>query len=261
MTADRTARIPKYRAVADSLRDRVEAGEWAPGERLPAESALVRAYGVSLATVRQGIAVLRQEGLLDARQGVGTFVRSSSSVRAGVRGLHAALPDTVAEVDHRDASRTARPLLVPEHAAHEVSVARRPPPERIRALLGEGGEVVVRRRVLRPAGGGDPVELAATHLPLDVAAGTYLEAPRTLPRALFLCLEEVTGRRPDRVRDRWGAATADEAEAAVLGLRPGDAVLRARRVTTDRAGAVLEVTEWTWPAAAVDLGEDWSPPR
>jgi len=257
MTANRTARVPKYRAVACSLRERVEAGEWAPGERLPAESALVRAYGVSLATVRQGIAVLRQEGLLEARQGLGTFVRASSPDRP--RAPHPS-PDTIADADHRDPSRSARPLLVPEHAGHEVTVARETPPERIRVLLGVDGEVVVRRRVLRPPTPGHPVELAATHLPLAVAAGSYLEAPATLPRALFLCLEEVTGRRPDRVSDRWAAATADEPEAAVLGIRPGAAVLRAHRVTRDPAGAVLEVTEWTWPAAHVELGEDYSLP-
>jgi len=257
MTANRSARTPKYRAVACSLRERVEAGEWAPGERLPAESALVRAYGVSLATVRQGIAVLRQEGLLDARQGLGTFVRPSSPDRSAVALASAG---TTADVDRRDPSRSARPLLVPEHAAHEVTVARETPPERIRALLGVDGEVVVRRRVLRPPTGGDPVELAATHLPLAVAAGSYLEAPTTLPRALFLCLEEVTGRRPERVSDRWGAATAGEPEAAVLGVRTGAAVLRAHRVTRDLAGAVLEVTEWTWPAAHVELGEDYSLP-
>ncbi len=65
---------PKYRRVGGLLRERLLAGSYAPGERLPSQERLAAEYGVSLLTVRQAIELLADEGLLKGRHGVGTFV-------------------------------------------------------------------------------------------------------------------------------------------------------------------------------------------
>lgn len=65
---------PKYRRVSGLLRERLLAGDYAPGERLPSQERLAADYEVSLLTVRQAIDVLADEGLLKGRHGVGTFV-------------------------------------------------------------------------------------------------------------------------------------------------------------------------------------------
>lgn len=72
---DVTAGLSRYGQLAEALRQRILAGEWQPGEGLPAEAALARAHGVALGTMRQALAVLVQEGLLVRMQGKGTFVR------------------------------------------------------------------------------------------------------------------------------------------------------------------------------------------
>ncbi|MFI6047107.1 GntR family transcriptional regulator [Nocardia sp. NPDC051321] len=65
----------KYELIADALRQRIEAGELHPGDRVPGEAALMEQYKVSTPTVRQALAVLRAEGLIEAKHGVGTYVR------------------------------------------------------------------------------------------------------------------------------------------------------------------------------------------
>ena len=52
-------------------------GSIAVGDRLPTESQMVRKYGMSRATVREGIALLVQDGILVRKRGSGTFVRKS----------------------------------------------------------------------------------------------------------------------------------------------------------------------------------------
>lgn len=64
----------RYGTLASALRERILQGEWAPGEVIPAESALAQAYGVALGTVRQALALLVEDGVLQRRHGKGTFV-------------------------------------------------------------------------------------------------------------------------------------------------------------------------------------------
>ena len=64
----------RYGKLALALRDRILQGEWAPGEVIPAESALAQSYGVALGTIRQALALLVEDGMLQRRHGKGTFV-------------------------------------------------------------------------------------------------------------------------------------------------------------------------------------------
>lgn len=58
----------------DRLRQAVESGEWPVGRRLPVESALAEELGVGRNTVREAVRVLVHAGLLETRQGDGTYV-------------------------------------------------------------------------------------------------------------------------------------------------------------------------------------------
>ncbi|MEU6220938.1 GntR family transcriptional regulator [Streptomyces sp. NPDC047022] len=66
-----------YQQVAAALREAILSGEFAPDSLLPSEARLMTRYGVSRPTVRNAIAALRAEGLIDVRHGKGSFVRSS----------------------------------------------------------------------------------------------------------------------------------------------------------------------------------------
>lgn len=67
--------VPKYRQLADSLRARIVDGTFAPGELLPAEPRIASEYGVGRDTVRDAIAVLRGEGIVETIPSRGTRVR------------------------------------------------------------------------------------------------------------------------------------------------------------------------------------------
>lgn len=68
--------VPKYQQIAADLRARIEAGEYPVGSRLQTKDELMVAYGVALATVDSALGVLRSLGMVETRQGSGTFVLS-----------------------------------------------------------------------------------------------------------------------------------------------------------------------------------------
>ncbi|GCB48560.1 GntR family transcriptional regulator [Streptomyces sp. NL15-2K] len=65
-----------YQQVAAAIREAILSGEFTPDSLLPSEAQLMARYGVSRPTVRNAIAALRAEGLIDVRHGKGSFVRS-----------------------------------------------------------------------------------------------------------------------------------------------------------------------------------------
>jgi DNA-binding GntR family transcriptional regulator len=62
-----------YKAIAGALRERLDRGEWLPGEALPSLRVLGEEYGVSQATVNRAIAELAAEGRVTTVRGWGTF--------------------------------------------------------------------------------------------------------------------------------------------------------------------------------------------
>jgi GntR family transcriptional regulator len=61
--------------MAARLREDIADGVYNPGDALPSESALCKIYDVSPTTVRKALMTLRTEGLIEAHQGKGSFVR------------------------------------------------------------------------------------------------------------------------------------------------------------------------------------------
>src|SRR4051812_26394458 len=74
MAAPRTGETPLYRQVRQVLHDRIVAGDYAAGDRLPSEPTLAAELGVHRLTVRRALDELAREGFVHARQGAGTFV-------------------------------------------------------------------------------------------------------------------------------------------------------------------------------------------
>lgn len=62
--------------VTEQLKDMIVTGVYKPGEKLPNEASLCEQFGVSRITVREAMKKLSMMGLLDIRQGKGTFVKS-----------------------------------------------------------------------------------------------------------------------------------------------------------------------------------------
>ncbi|QWF83045.1 FadR/GntR family transcriptional regulator [Amycolatopsis sp. CA-230715] len=73
--------------VIGQLRAAIAAGEWPVGERIPTEPELVASLGVGRNTVREAVRALSHSGLLEVRQGDGTYVRATSEVSGAIRRL------------------------------------------------------------------------------------------------------------------------------------------------------------------------------
>ncbi|MCG8918309.1 FCD domain-containing protein [Actinokineospora sp. PR83] len=73
--------------VIEQMRSAIAGGEWKVGERIPTEPELVAALGVGRNTVREAVRALSHAGLLEVRQGDGTFVRATSEFSGAVRRL------------------------------------------------------------------------------------------------------------------------------------------------------------------------------
>lgn len=70
---------PTHQRIADDIRDRIERGELAPGERLPSQRELAEAWHCSLQPVIAALRRLETEGWIESRQGVGAFVRGAAA--------------------------------------------------------------------------------------------------------------------------------------------------------------------------------------
>ncbi len=71
----------------NSLRQTIESGDWPLGSKLPVESELSEALGVSRNTVREAVRVLVHVGILETRQGDGTYVRSTQDAGETLRRI------------------------------------------------------------------------------------------------------------------------------------------------------------------------------
>lgn len=122
----------------------VVTGEWSEGTKIPAEPELVRQLGVSRNTVREAVRALTHVGLLEARPGDGTYVRSTSVLGSTLsRRLDDCDPLEVLEVRQCLETEAAR-LAASRHTEEDVARLRSGF-DRLKADFdrGEPAEVVV----------------------------------------------------------------------------------------------------------------------
>src|SRR5215212_9830282 len=68
-----------YEHIVQQIRVLIEDGRWGPGTQLPPERELAERLRVSRTSVREALRVLEMQGMLETRQGGGTFVRSADT--------------------------------------------------------------------------------------------------------------------------------------------------------------------------------------
>lgn len=115
------------------LQDLILAGEWETGGRLPGQRALAARLGVSMAAVREALAALAAAGLVESRQGQGTFVRGIGESGASVDGWLGPTPGPEELQEYLEARRVLERYAV-EQAARRATPEHR---ARLRALVAE----------------------------------------------------------------------------------------------------------------------------
>ncbi|CAM05237.1 GntR family transcriptional regulator [Saccharopolyspora erythraea NRRL 2338] len=84
--------------VISQFNEQLTSGEWKPGERIPTEQELGAELGVSRAVVREAVRALAHLGVLESRQGAGTFVVSAADPTPMLRQVRLAEVRDVFEV-------------------------------------------------------------------------------------------------------------------------------------------------------------------
>ena len=100
--------LQRYERVAERLAGEIRAGVFVPAERLPSERELARRLGVGRASVREAIAALQVQGLIETRPGSGSFVAPDALDRMPTAS---ALPHDASPVAVLEARATLEPAV------------------------------------------------------------------------------------------------------------------------------------------------------
>ncbi|MER6167937.1 GntR family transcriptional regulator [Streptomyces violaceorubidus] len=243
-------RRPKYQRIADTLREAIRSGEYGPGDRLPGENDLMAAHGVARMTARQALSVLRDEGVAEARKGVGVFVREFRPLRRrGIQRLaHQEWGNgrSIWSTDIENRSLEVDQVTVSEEAA----------PDGVGAVLELADEetVCVRRR--RFVLDGKPVLLAASYLPTSLVTGSVITQEDTGPGGTYARLAEL-GHEPVHFREEIRSRMPSQNEATQLAMSAGTPVILICRTAFTDEGRPVEVNEMTLDAASYVLEYDF----
>jgi GntR family transcriptional regulator len=220
----RQVRTIRYQEIADALRQRVDAGEFAAGRLLPSEAALSAEYDASRVTVRRALEQLRDEGLLDARQGFGWFV-ARAPIRQRLARL-ATLEDQLAASG-----------IQPERRILDFAFV--PADERVRDVLGVPQVLRVRRLNLAD---GDPFAIVTVWCPSELAQ--HLSRADVERSPFYELLPVPLGGASQTI----GADAASLGDAELLGIPAASPVLRCERITRTAGGEPVLLSVHVFPA-------------
>ena len=219
--------VPLYQQVKRYILSRIDDGQWSVGQPIPSEHELCALLSVSRATVVRALTDLVHMGVLERRQGLGTFV-AAPKVDHGPFELQS----FTEEMAERGLTATARVL--------ECEVA--PPAEDVRRVLRLGpSERVVRVRRIRFADRGEPMCIQEAHLPADLVPG-LAERAEALRGSLYGLLRDDYGLRLLRAVETVYPVMLRAEEASLLRCprtRPAFAV---ERVTYSEQDRPIELT-------------------
>jgi DNA-binding GntR family transcriptional regulator len=244
---DRRAPTPLYFQLREALLREIRDQGLKTGDRLPTESEIERAYGVSRATIRQALAALEHAGVVRRVQGLGTFVASPKIRHVPRLQSFSELARSQGFVpSHRMLSSSL--VRVPEDVADELAVA--PGSEGrhlVRLLLADDGVV----------------GLADTWLPHDlIADNEELFGEGRLDRG---SLYELLQRPPvslvlHRAEETISASVADADLAARLECEPGEPVLVVKRISWTPDDRVVESTRLLFVSERYEYRVAMQPP-
>lgn len=209
MTLSAARRAPLFDQVVEQLREQIASGRWPVGSRIPTEPELAERFGVARGTVREAVRALAHNGLLDIRQGSGTYVEATSELAGVMRRRFA----DVGSADIRELRMTL------EASAAALAAARRT--EEDLALL---REALAQRERAWDEGDIERFVQADTAFHLVVVAASHNAALT----GLYADLNEVVR---DEMRDHF-----------TPGLTPGRKVDHSRLVEAIEAGDAAAAT-------------------
>jgi len=198
------------------LREKITSGTYGDGERLPTEIELIKEYGVSRITVRQALAALAEDGLIDRKQGRGTYIAERKSKHRKFTGtihLTGSL-DELIEMGMDTPVKVLEMNLVDadQHEAELLQIKIGVPIYRLKRLRLHENK---------------PYSLIINYLPEEI--GAKLTMAELSSGALLHVMETKLGLRLHDARQEIRAELADPYVAKLLDVRVGTALLSIER--------------------------------
>ncbi|MET7791786.1 GntR family transcriptional regulator [Streptomyces sp900116325] len=226
--------VLKYEEIAESLRARIAAGEFAPGATIPSGRDLAEQWDVSRATAIKAVDVLRNDGVVVAKQGTGFVVtetpvaRPAGTRRAGSARILGGMPFLR--------------IGTPDWAE---------PPARVAVALGISPGVLALRRIrVLQLPDGAPHSCVEAWFPPEIAeAAPRLADTAPIAEGTTRYVRRQTGRFPTEGVDVTTVRLATDTEADRLGLPPASPVAVLLHTAHDQEGRPLVCEEGVTPSS------------
>jgi GntR family transcriptional regulator len=215
--------VPLHIQVREAIRRDVRKGELIDGEgRLMTEAELGRHFGVSRITIRNAIAPLVSEGMLERARGRGTFVRSNQPENWVGRLM--GFSETIRDAGYQAGAKVLQQGMINRHD------------EGVREQLQERAVWQLKR--LRFADN-TPIAIEHAFYPPDI--GIELEKRDLISIIMYSVLEHELGHEIEEAKQTIGASLTDATSAKLLGVKAGSPLLSIERLTLGKNGRALEL--------------------
>jgi GntR family transcriptional regulator len=213
---NKTIPISLYYQLKEKLLKKIQTEEWKPGQKIPSESELCAAYGLSRITVRKAIEELVRSGHLERFQGRGTFITSTSFEQKLSKFY------SFSEELKKWGKKEQADIL-----SFEVVT----PDEETREKLGmEGGRAFRLERLRSVDGTAYTVE--TSYIPHEVCPKISREDIDK--NGLYKSMRN-SGVYPQRIIEKFRATAIQKSEAKKMGLKASSPAIHLERTTYDKS--------------------------
>ena len=223
----RRSGVPLYHIICLVLRDGIDSGRFKPGMALPTEDELARDYRVSRVTVRRALGELAAAGLIERRQGSGTFVRNRPAVDGRPLGSIASAISQFAVL-----ARETSPRII------EFGYVEAPPD--IGAAFGRNGSERMQRAVRLREADGEALMHITTWIPETIGRAYDSADMEREPVSHLLARAGVRQTSGDQI---VSVSVADPALARLMRIEVGAPMLKVVRLMRDQRRRMVQYVE------------------
>jgi GntR family transcriptional regulator len=222
--------IPVYYQIRNTIKDWIANKEYSYGDKIPSENELAELFHVTRLTVRQGLAILVQEGLLVRKRGEGTFVTENKNL---VRSLGLEFTGFMDDLFY-EVSRTKTKSVIIEKISSTKSVKEK------MELVGDEVIRIKRVRLLN-----DKIfAYTINYLPPEI--GLRVTEKELMKKPLLKIIEQDIGIDFEGALQTIEASFADPETAAQLEIAPGSPILFVERIMYAKNKKPIELVQTSY---------------
>lgn len=217
-----TSSLPIYLQIHDKIKEDIEKGLWAIGDRLPSERELAVQFNVSRMTLRQAIQTLADEGILERKIGSGTYV-ARQKVQEKMIGT-TSFTEIMVSQNRKPSSKTVSYFIT------------HPSSSELEKLQLSEDESILRMERIRYADN-VPICFEVASIPYSLI-DKYSKSE--ISQSLYKTLEEKGGYKIGQANQTISAMLASEQISEYLEIKRGEAILRLRQISYLEDGKPFE---------------------